>query len=213
MRSNGADPGGKGNPLGTASKHMIFDGFEHAFNDPSPTAKEASESVVGGLVEASGEAAADDRAGYVGLDVPRNFGGIPQHKRRKTGVNLPAQVVDNTNSDGFLGNDVTQRTEVDLSEGDVNEMTYLRHHSTGTRPTSRIDAVSNSQSSVRYSELEWSEEEYAEWLVRNNIQRCEAFIFTLQAVVDGCKKHGRTDTLELLARELEKVIDILNTPR
>lgn len=62
------------------------------------------------------------------------------------------------------------------------------------------------------AELGCTEEEYAAFLFRNNLQRCEGFLFTLEAVLKRAKANDRKDTIAIMANGLEKVIDALNMP-
>ena len=47
-----------------------------------------------------------------------------------------------------------------------------------------------------------------ELIVRNEIQRCEGFLMTLQTCLELYKKNGQPDLVVLMARNLEKVVDI-----
>lgn len=185
----------------TASKHTLSNGFERAFDGLHPTDERVSGTAAGGEAVAGG-----------GEDVRASSDDDPPPKKRKIGVSLAPHAAGPSDSSHALRSSLQQRIQNDPSELDEDAMRNLERVFSTAEPTSHSDADSESQLSARNSGADWSEEEYAAWLVRNDIQRCEAFIFTLQAVVEGCKRRGRADTLELLATELEKVIDRLNRP-
>ena len=52
--------------------------------------------------------------------------------------------------------------------------------------------------------------ERAELLFRIDVQRCEGFILALETTLKACKDNGRVDSVRLMARKLEKVIDAMN---
>ena len=68
-------------------------------------------------------------------------------------------------------------------------------------------APSHSSTDVEDDEESGRDSQFA---FRNDIQRCEAFIATLQACLEVYKKHDRIHAVNIMANKLEKVVDALN---
>lgn len=114
---------------------------------------------------------------------------------------IPVQGQGSLRDDVSLQSDDRQDGGVKIERDDKKTIRSVETPQPYGRPRNTYDA-----------ELGWSEEEYTTFLVRNDIQRCEAFLFTLDAVLKGAKANDRQDTIALMASGLEKVIDALNMP-